>query len=94
MQPCDAEWRGIGKMENSGMELKPEYSVFDARKKYGVPDMSGTVKTGCRCGEVLQGKIKPFECPLFGKACNPDHPVGACMVSDEGACSAFYTYGG
>ncbi len=94
MQPCDAEWRGIGVIPGSGVELRPEYSDYDARKKFGIPSLGGEYKTACRCGDVLQGKIKPTDCPLYGKACNPDHPVGACMVSDEGACSAFYTYGG
>ena len=94
MQPCDAEWRGIGTIPMSGMELRDEYAAFDARKKYDVPQIKPEYKTACRCGDVLQGKITPNECPLFGKACNPDHPVGACMVSDEGACSAFYMYGG
>ena len=78
----------------SGMQLKDEFAAFDARKKYNVPEIKPEYKTACRCGDVLQGKIIPKECPLFGKACNPDHPVGACMVSDEGACSAFYMYGG
>ena len=94
LQPCDAEWRGIGMIPNSGVELKDEYADYDARKKHSVPKMEYEKKTGCRCGNVLQGQIKPNECPLFGKVCNPDHPVGACMVSDEGACSAFYMYGG
>ena len=94
MEPCDAEWRGIGTIPMSGMQLRDEYAEFDARKKYSVPDLKPEYKTACRCGDVLQGKITPNECPLFGKACNPDHPVGACMVSDEGACSAFYMYGG
>lgn len=94
MEPCDAEWRGIGTIPMSGMQLRDEYAEFDARKKYSVPDLKPEYKTACRCGDVLQGKITPNQCPLFGKACNPDHPVGACMVSDEGACSAFYMYGG
>lgn len=94
MEPCDAEWRGIGTIPMSGMQLRDEYAEFDARKKYDVPQIKPEYKTACRCGDVLQGKITPNECPLFGKACNPDHPVGACMVSDEGACSAFYMYGG
>ena len=94
MEPCDAEWRGIGTIPMSGMKLRDEYAAFDARKKYNVPEIKPEYKTACRCGDVLQGKIIPKECPLFGKACNPDHPVGACMVSDEGACSAFYMYGG
>lgn len=94
MEPCDAEWRGIGVIPGSGMQLRDEYAAYDARKKYDVPAMNPDYKTACRCGDVLQGKIEPGQCPLFGKACNPDHPVGACMVSDEGACSAFYMYGG
>ena len=94
MEPCDAEWRGIGVIPGSGMQLRDEYAAYDARKKYDVPAMNPDYKTACRCGDVLQGKIEPNQCPLFGKACNPDHPVGACMVSDEGACSAFYMYGG
>ncbi len=94
LQPCDAEWRGIGMIPDSGVELKDEYADYDARKKHLIPKMEYEKKTGCRCGNVLQGQIKPNQCPLFGKVCNPDHPVGACMVSDEGACSAFYMYGG
>ena len=94
MQACDAEWRGIGMIPASGVELKEEFAAYDARKKYNIPKMEYEHKTACRCGDVLQGKIKSSDCPLFGKACNPDHPVGACMVSDEGACSAFYMYGG
>ena len=94
MEPCDALWRGIGVIPMSGMKLRDEFSEFDARVKFAIPDMKEEYKTPCRCGDVLQGKIKPFECPMFGKACIPDHPVGACMVSDEGACSAYYMYGG
>ena len=94
LQPCDAEWRGIGMIPDSGVELKEEYADYDARKKHSIPKMEYEKKTGCKCGNVLQGQIKPNQCPLFGKVCNPDHPVGACMVSDEGACSAFYMYGG
>lgn len=94
LQSCDAEWRGIGMIPDSGVELKDEYADYDARKKHSIPKMEYEKKTGCKCGNVLQGQIKPDQCPLFGKVCNPDHPVGACMVSDEGACSAFYMYGG
>ena len=92
MEPCDARWRGIGVLENSGMDLKEEYAAFNARRKYSVPKIGGKEARGCRCGEVLQGRITPAGCPLFGKACTPEHPVGACMVSSEGACSAFYLY--
>lgn len=94
MEPCDAIWRGIGQIENSGMRLREKYEDFDARKKYAVPAMNGRENPACRCGQVLQGKCLPSGCPLFGKACTPEHAVGACMVSGEGACSAFYLYGG
>ena len=93
MQPCDSRWRGIGTLADSGMELREEYAAYDARKKYQLPEMDGREARGCRCGEVLQGRITPKACPLFGKGCTPEHPVGACMVSSEGACSAFYLYG-
>ena len=92
MEPCDTRWRGIGVMERSGLQLREAYAAYDARKKYDLPKIEGKEARGCRCGEVLQGKIKPKDCPLFGKGCNPEHPVGACMVSSEGACSAFYLY--
>ncbi|MDY3991901.1 MAG: hydrogenase formation protein HypD [Lachnospiraceae bacterium] len=93
MEPVDVLWRGIGEIQNSGLALREEYSDFDARKKYALPHITGRDNPACRCGEVLQGKCTSEECPLFGKACTPEHPVGACMVSSEGACSAFYLYG-
>lgn len=92
MEPIDTEWRGLGVIPMSGLKLREEYEAFDARKKFDVPSMDGRANPACRCGEVLQGKIRPDQCPCFGKACTPEHPVGACMVSDEGACSAFYQY--
>ena len=94
MEPCDSEWRGIGEIPASGMKLREKYSEFDARVKFGIPKIEGRVNPACRCGEVLQGKCMPSDCPVFGKGCTPEHPVGACMVSGEGACSAFYLYGG
>ena len=94
MEPCDTEWRGLGVIPNSGLRLKEEYKEFDARKKFALPPVEGRGNPACRCGEVLQGKCKPYECKVFGKVCTPEHPVGACMVSSEGACSAFYLYGG
>lgn len=94
MEPCDAIWRGIGEIQNSGMRLRKEYEDFDARKKYVLPVIRGRENPACQCGRVLQGKCLPPQCPLFGKACTPEHAVGACMVSGEGACSAFYLYGG
>lgn len=93
MEPCDTEWRGLGIIEQSGMKLREEYADYDARIKYSVTEIEGRSNPACRCPEVLQGKCKPTDCPMFGKACDPIHPVGACMVSDEGACAAYYHYG-
>ena len=71
------------------VELRDEYSDYDSRRKYNIPEFKTEYKTACRCGEVLQGKITPEDCPLFGKACNPEHPVGACMVSGEAHVQRF-----
>ena len=94
MEPCDARWRGIGVLPDSGMKLRAEYADYDARVKFALPAMEGRENPACRCGEVLQGKCLPSDCKVFGTGCTPEHPVGACMVSGEGACSAFYLYGG
>jgi len=91
-QPADADWRGLGVMPSSGMAIRPEYSAFDAEVKFEIPDVPSREPPGCRCGEVLRGVIEPPECPLFGRVCTPDTPRGPCMVSDEGACSAYYLY--
>ena len=93
MEPCDTEWRGLGMIPSSGMTLRKEYEAYDARKHFNLEPIVGRGNPACRCGEVLQGKCKPSDCPCFGKACVPQHPVGACMVSNEGACSAYYQYG-
>ena len=94
MEPCDSEWRGLGMIPDSGMRLRREYAAFDARVRHGMPVITGKPNPACRCGDVLQGKIRPCDCKVFGKVCTPMHPVGACMVSDEGACAAYYQYGG
>ena len=94
MEPCDSEWRGLGVIPMSGMKLKSEYEDFDARNKFNMTKIDGKPNPACRCGEVLQGKCKPSDCKVFGKGCTPLHPIGACMVSNEGACSAYYQYGG
>ena len=94
MESCDARWRGIGVLPQSGVQLRPEYAAYDARVKFKIPSMQGHENPACRCGEVLQGKCMPSDCKVFGKGCTPEHPIGACMVSGEGACSAFYLYGG
>ena len=93
MEACDSEWRGLGIIPGSGLRLRDEWGMYDARKKYQVPKMEGRANPACRCGDVLQGKCKPSDCKVFGKVCTPQHPVGACMVSGEGACSAYYMYG-
>ncbi len=93
MEACDSEWRGLGLIRESGMRLKKDWEIYDARKKYGIPTMEGRANPACRCGDVLQGKCKPLDCKIFGTLCTPQHPVGACMVSGEGACSAYYSYG-
>ena len=90
---ADATWRGVGKIEQSGLTLKPQYERFDAFKRFGIAEIPGKVQTGCRCGEVLCGLIDPKDCALFGKACTPQSPIGPCMVSSEGACAAWYKYG-
>ncbi|MCI6858859.1 MAG: hydrogenase formation protein HypD [Eubacterium sp.] len=92
MEPCDSCWRGLGVIPGSGLRLKDCLASFDARKKYAVPKMKGHTNPGCRCGEVLKGNCRPTDCKLFGKTCTPLHPVGACMVSNEGACSAYFQY--
>jgi hydrogenase expression/formation protein HypD len=80
-------WRGIGKLDNSAYQLKPELALYDTRKKYGLKETQGKdIQTGCQCHNVIVGKIKPNQCPLFLKACKPAKPVGACMVSSEGTC--------
>ncbi len=93
MQPCDTEWRGLGIIPASGLELRPEFAAFDARVKFAIPKQSGQQNPACRCGDILRGACTPPDCPLFGKICTPETPVGACMVSHEGACSAWYQYG-
>lgn len=94
MEPVDTEWRGLGVIPQSGLALREAYESVDARKKFDMPHIEGKPNPACRCGEVLRGECKSNDCPLFGKACTPLHPVGACMVSSEGACSAYYQYGG
>jgi len=94
MTACDSEWRGLGVIPGSGMKLRGEYAAYDSRRKFGIGEIKGKANEACHCGEVLRGRCKPYDCPLFGQSCTPEHPVGACMVSGEGACSAFYKYGG
>ena len=87
-----ARWRGLGEIPESGFTLKPEYSDYDAAKRFAIRPKTVTLQNGCRCGDVITGKLRPQGCPLFGKACTPEDPVGPCMVSSEGACAAAYKY--
>ena len=91
--PCDTEWRGLGVLPGSGLRIQSQLSMFDAEKVLNLPEVASIENTACRCGEVLRGKLDPFDCPLFGGACTPEAPVGACMVSSEGTCAAAYKYG-
>jgi len=91
---ADAGWRGLGEIPASGYELREEFGGFDAARKFAVEAPEAVEPPGCRCGDVLRGVIEPRECPLFGEACTPRKPVGACMVSSEGACQAWYRYRG
>ena len=89
----EAHWRGLGLIPESGLKLNEAHSHLNAEVKYGINIIGGSGDLpGCRCGEVLKGKISPPECPQFSKKCNPEHPCGPCMVSFEGACLAFYKY--
>lgn len=91
-EPCDATWRGLGLIGNSGYALREEYRQFDALEKFH-PVIEPTIEPkGCRCGDVLRGVLTPSECPLFAKACSPEHPIGPCMVSSEGSCAAYFKY--
>jgi hydrogenase expression/formation protein HypD len=90
---CDSEWRGIGVIPGSGLEISDKYAAFDVEKCVPVTVEEPREHEGCRCGDVLKGKTSPFDCPLFGTACSPEAPVGACMVSSEGTCAAAYKYG-
>jgi hydrogenase expression/formation protein HypD len=91
-QPSDALWRGIGPIPGSGLALAEAYREFDAMAALGLTLREVRPLPGCRCGEVLKGKLAPSGCPLFGKACTPARPVGPCMVSSEGSCAAYYTF--
>lgn len=93
---ADCEWRGLGIIPKSGLKIRKRYSQFDAEVKF--PNVKYQIDTkqektkGCICGLILKGTKIPLDCPLFAKLCNPENPVGACMVSSEGTCSAYYKY--
>ena len=88
----DRQWRGIGMIPRSGWTLSPRYAAFDAELKFGVGHLQVEESAECHSGEVLQGLLKPNQCPAFGKSCTPRTPLGATMVSSEGACAAYYQF--
>jgi len=88
----DRQWRGIGLIPASGYRLRAELADFDAERRFGVADITAPESTVCIAGEILKGHRKPHDCPAFGTLCTPEHPLGAPMVSSEGACAAYYTY--
>jgi len=91
-QLVDRAWRGIGEIPASGLGLRGEFAKFDAEKKFDLGAIRTSEPEECMAGDVLRGRIKPFECPAFGAACTPERPLGAPMVSSEGACAAYYNY--
>jgi hydrogenase expression/formation protein HypD len=88
------EWRGLGSIDHSGVKFRSAYANFDTERKFAIPSLKIADPKSCQCGEVLKGVIKPWQCKVFGTACTPETPLGALMVSSEGACSAYYQYGG
>jgi hydrogenase expression/formation protein HypD len=91
---CDSDWRGLGRISESGLELKERFREYDALSIFDLDLGEAVEPAGCSCGEVLRGIKSPTECSLFGRACTPSKPVGPCMVSSEGTCAAFYRYSG
>jgi hydrogenase expression/formation protein HypD len=87
------EWRGLGSIDHSGVRMRSAYADFDAERKFLMPNLTVADPKSCQCGDVLKGLIKPHQCRVFGSACTPEKPLGALMVSSEGACAAYYQYG-
>ncbi len=87
------EWRGLGSIDHSGVKMRDAYAAYDAEQKFTVPNLKIADPKSCQCGEVLKGVIRPWECKVFGTQCNPETPMGALMVSTEGACAAYYNFG-
>ena len=87
------EWRGLGFISQSALRLSDGYAELDAERRFAVPGVRVADPKACQCGEVLKGVIKPWQCKVFGTACTPERPIGTCMVSPEGACAAYYSYG-
>jgi hydrogenase expression/formation protein HypD len=93
LEPADALWRGLGRIPESGLALNGTFRDADARLRFSLPPLVNVEPPGCACAQVLQGRVLPRECPLFGEHCTPESPVGPCMVSSEGTCAASFRYG-
>jgi len=87
------EWRGLGQVPYSGLKIKQRYARFDAELRFDLPYRPVADNPACECGAIIRGVKRPLDCKLFGTVCTPDNPIGSCMVSSEGACAAYYTYG-
>jgi hydrogenase expression/formation protein HypD len=93
LEPEDALWRGLGPIPGSGLRVRERYRRLDAAARFGLPPVWNSEPAGCGCARVLLGRLEPEACPLFGRTCTPESPVGPCMVSSEGSCAAAFRYG-
>ena len=91
-ETCDADWHGLGVIPASGYKMRPRYERFDAQVRFAPEPEPTREHAGCKCGDILRGITLPSDCPLFGKACTPENPIGPCMVSSEGSCAAYYRF--
>lgn len=87
------EWRGLGMIADSALQISDAYTDYDAEKRFNIPPLSASDNKACECADILCGRKRPQDCKVFGTACTPDNPLGSCMVSSEGACAAYYAYG-
>jgi hydrogenase expression/formation protein HypD len=93
LEPEDALWRGLGPIPASGLRLRQPYRALDASARFDLPPVWNSEPPGCGCARVLLGRLEPEACPLFGRSCTPESPIGPCMVSSEGSCAAAFRYG-
>ncbi|CUN50742.1 hydrogenase formation protein HypD [Clostridium disporicum] len=91
-QLSDSQWRGFGIIEGTGFKFKENYKNYDTKNKFNINIVNSQINKGCICGEILRGVKNPYDCKLYGKVCTPVTPIGACMVSEEGTCAAYYKY--
>jgi len=91
-EPCDAPWRGLGLIRQSGLAIRKSYGGCDAASRFDVSVPPAEEPPGCLCAQVLRGAVRPVDCKLFRKVCSPRTPVGPCMVSSEGTCAAYFKY--